>query len=139
MPIQTRQAVVTWMEATTSVLGTAGGVALISEPDGSLLRAQSSALSGSPFSDWRIPGLLLLIFVGFGFLVATVSQVRGWRHSVELSRAAGCGLIVFEVMEIIWIGVQPLELVFIAVGLTIIVLSSHGLLHRRVAPNHHVA
>ena len=83
-------------------------------PDGSLLRADSSALAGSPFSDWRVPGVLLAGLVGGGFLLAGWWQWRGRRHARELSMAAGAGLVFFEAAELAWIGFQPLEALFAA-------------------------
>ena len=45
----------------------AGGLMLIVHRDGSILRANESYLSSSPYSDWRVPGFLLAGLVGGGF------------------------------------------------------------------------
>ena len=101
-----------------------GGVLLAVAPDGSLLSADVAALEGSPFTDWRLPGLLLGGFVGGGFLVAGTWQRRkGW-HARELSMLAGLGLIAFEVAEVAWIGFQPLEGVFALVGAAVVALAA---------------
>ncbi len=47
------------LELVTGVTGLVGGVLLMAAPDGSLLRADPATLAGSPFSDWRVPGVLL--------------------------------------------------------------------------------
>ena len=47
------------------------------------------ALAGTPFSDWRVPGLLLARLVGGGFLLAGWWQWRCLRYARELSMAAG--------------------------------------------------
>jgi hypothetical protein len=60
------------LELVTGIAGLAGGVLLAVAPDGSLLRADPATLAGSPFSDWRVPGVLLAGLVGGGFLVAGV-------------------------------------------------------------------
>ncbi len=78
---------------------------------------------GTPFSDWRVPGVLLAGLVGGGFLLAGWWQWRGHRYARELSMAAGAGLVCFEAAELGWIGFQPLEAVFAAVGVSIIVLA----------------
>src|SRR5919199_3149432 len=65
------------VETFTGVTGLAGGLLLAIRPDGSLLQARMSALAGSPFSDWRLPGLLLASLVGGGFLGAACWQWRG--------------------------------------------------------------
>ncbi len=58
------------LELITGVTGLAGGVLLAAAPDGSLLKADPATLTGSPFSDWRVPGVLLAGLVGGGFLLA---------------------------------------------------------------------
>src|SRR5262249_53733769 len=58
---------------------------------GSLLRADPAVLAGTPFSDWRVPGVLLAGLAGGGFLLAGWRQWRGHRYARELSMAAGAG------------------------------------------------
>jgi hypothetical protein len=111
------------LELVTGVTGLVGGVLLAAAPDGSLLRADPAVLSGSPFSDWRVPGVLLAGLVGGGFLLAGWWQWRGHRYARELSMAAGAGLVCFEAAELAWLGFQPLEAVFAVVGVTIVALA----------------
>jgi hypothetical protein len=107
------------LELFTGVAGAIGGLLLVAEPDGSLMDAKLSALAGSPFSDWRIPGVLLATLVGGGFLVAGLWQWRDGWHARELSLLAGLGLVAFEAVELVWIGFQPLEAVFGGVGVVV--------------------
>jgi peptidoglycan/LPS O-acetylase OafA/YrhL len=111
------------VELTTGVAAVAGGVLLAAAPDGSLLRADRAVLAGTPFADWRIPGLLLAVLVGGGFLLAGWWQRDDRWHARELSVLAGTGLVAFESAEFGWLGFQPLEAVFALVGLTVIVLA----------------
>ena len=111
------------LELVTGAAGLAAGVLLAAAPDGSLLRADPNVLAGTPFSDWRLPGVLLAGLVGGGFLLAGWWQWRGHLHGRELSMAAGAGLVCFEAAELVWIGFQPLEAVFAAVGVSIIGLA----------------
>ena len=104
------------LELLTGSTAVLGGVLLAAEPDGSLLQADPAVLVASPFQNWRIPGILLTTLVGGGFLAAGVWQWRGWRHARELSVVAGLGLVCFEVVEVAWIGFQPLQAVFALVG-----------------------
>ena len=92
-------------------------------PNGSLLQAKRSALDGSPFSNWRVPGILLAVLVGGGFLLTAESQRRHLPHARELSIFAGVGLMVFELTEVLSIGFQPLEAVFGVVGAAVTVLA----------------
>jgi hypothetical protein len=107
------------LELVTGAAGLAGGGLLAAAPDGSLLRADPAALAGTPFSDWRVPGVLLAGLVGGGFLMAGWWQWRDYRHARELSVIAGAGLICFEAAELAWIGFQPLEGAFAAVGVIV--------------------
>ena len=107
------------LELVTGVTGLAGGVLLAAAPDGSLLRADSATLAGTPFTDWRVPGVLLAGLVGGGFLLAGWWQWRGHWHARELSMAAGAGLVCFEAAELAWLGFQPLEAVFALVGVMV--------------------
>jgi hypothetical protein len=107
------------LELVTGVTGLAGGVLLAAAPDGSLLRADPATLAGTPFADWRVPGVLLSGLVGGGFLLAGWWQWRGRWHARELSMAAGLGLVCFEAAELGWLGFQPLEAVFAVVGVTV--------------------
>jgi hypothetical protein len=111
------------LELVTGVAGAVGGVLLVARPDGSLLQAKLSALAGSPFADWRIPGVLLATLVGGGFVATGLWQWRGGWHARELSLLAGLGLVAFEGAELAWIGFQPLEAVFGAVGLAVMGLA----------------
>jgi peptidoglycan/LPS O-acetylase OafA/YrhL len=114
------------VELVTGAAALAGGALLAAVPDGSLLRADPKVLDGTPFTDWRVPGLLLAALVGGGFLVAGYRQWREGRHARGLSVLAGAGLIAFEAAEVAWIGFQPLEAVFAAVGAIVIALAWHN-------------
>jgi hypothetical protein len=57
-------------------------------------------LQGTPFSDYTIPGLILLIVVGGGMLLAAATQFIQHKWAVLLSAAMGfvmLGWITFEV------------------------------------------
>jgi hypothetical protein len=110
------------LELSTGAAAVFGGAALAARPDGSLLQAKLSALEGSPFRDWRVPGVLLAALVGGGFLLAGTAELRQWRGAPELSTLAGLGLVAFEGAELAWIGPQPLEAVFAAVGIAVATL-----------------
>jgi preprotein translocase subunit Sec61beta len=119
----TRARILAGLELVTGAAAVAGGALLAAAPNGSLLRADPKALAGSPFTDWRIPGVLLAALVGGGFLLAAYWQWRDRRHARGLSVFAGAGLIAFEAAEAAWIGLQPLEAVFAAVGVAVLLLA----------------
>ena len=111
------------MELATGAAAFAGGTLLVAAPGGSLLRADPAVLAGTPFTDWRVPGLLLAVLVGGGYLFTGWWQASNRWHARELSIFAGVGLMAFEAAEFGWIGFQPLEAVFALVGATIITLA----------------
>lgn len=80
----------------TGATAAIGGILLATAPDGSLLKADPAALDGSPFDDYRRPGILLATLVGGGFLVAGARQ--GWSApgARAVSAAGGVGLVLFE-------------------------------------------
>ena len=107
------------LELGTGVMAIIGGLLLVLAPDGSLLNADPAALTGSPFGDYRWPGVLLTILVGGGYLLTGIWQWRGGRGAWVLSLFAGVGLIAFEAAELLCLGFQSLELVFALVGISV--------------------
>lgn len=113
-------------ELVTGAAGVIGGALLAARPDGSLLAARLSALEGSPFSDWRAPGLLLATLVGGGGIVAGGWLAARRPYAPEMSVVYGLGLLSFELAEVSWIGFQPLEVVFGVVGALVSALAWRG-------------
>jgi len=101
-------------------------VLLTLAPDGSLLNADPAVLVDSPFTDWRVPGMLLAGLVGGGCLVTGAWQWRAGRGARWLSALAGIGLVVFEGAELVWLRFQPLEAVFAIIGTTVTALALTG-------------
>jgi hypothetical protein len=109
--------------------GVAGGFGLVTEPSGANLGFHVDLLSTSPFSDYLIPGLFLLIVNGFGSLTAGVLSIIRYRYAGEIAVVLGAFLMIWIVVQVLWIGLtiwlQPL---FFVLGLLELVL---GLLLRR--------
>jgi hypothetical protein len=111
------------LELVTGATALVGGVLLAIAPEGSLLAADPAVLAGSPFADYRWPGILLATLVGGGYLLTGWWQARSGVGARALSVVAGVGLVVFEAGELVWLGFQPLEAVFAVVGATVAVLA----------------
>jgi hypothetical protein len=111
------------LELVTAATAVAGGLLLAIAPDGSLLAADPAALAGSPFADYRWPGILLAALVGGGYLLTGVWQARSGAGARALSLVAGLGLIAFEAAELLWLGFQPLEAVLAVIGAAVAVLA----------------
>jgi len=92
-----------WVTAIFLILlgvgATAGGVALVAAPDGSIMQMPVSYLDGSPFADYRIPGLILLGVFGIGSLVAAALVLLRLWYAPLVAFAIGTG-------QMIWIAVQ---------------------------------
>jgi hypothetical protein len=118
-----RERALVGVEVATGAMALVGGGLLVARPDGSLLQAKLSALAGSPFADYRVPGVLLAALVGGGFIGTGIWQATRSPFARELSIVAGAGIVVFEGAELLWLGLQPLEAVFAAVGVTVLALA----------------
>jgi MinD-like ATPase involved in chromosome partitioning or flagellar assembly len=87
-----------------------------------------SDLAGSPFSDYTIPGLALLVLVGGTATVATYLTVRRHPYAALVSALAAAMIIAFEIVEVIVIGMPPgiarnLQVFYLTLGLIILVTS----------------
>ena len=58
-------------------------------------------LQGTPFNDYTIPGLILLIVIGCGVLLAAVTIFIQREWAVLLSAAMGLVMIGFEIFEVV--------------------------------------
>jgi hypothetical protein len=84
-----------------SIGALAGGIALVSRPDGSVMHFETSLLAGSPFSDFFYPGLILGGLFGVGSLVVAL---LGWRRAPIapfLAFAIGGALMIWIVVELL--------------------------------------
>jgi hypothetical protein len=71
-------------------------------------------------------GVLLAGLVGGDGIVAGSSALAHRSHARQLSALFGVGLVGFEIVEASWIGFQPLELVFGAIGVGITALATRA-------------
>jgi hypothetical protein len=77
----------------------AGGIALVTAPDGSNMGFDTALLAGSPFRDFLIPGLILVGVFGVGSLLVAAAGLRRARLAPFFAFAIG-------VAQMIWIGVE---------------------------------
>ena len=99
--------------------GLAGGLSLALMPDGSIMKMPVSYLDGSPFSDFLIPGLILLLVLGVLPLVATAGLWlrRPWAWYAAF--AVGCALMIWILVEITIVPFSWLQPAFGVVGVLI--------------------
>ena len=109
-----------------------GGLALMVGPNGEILPLPVAALSGSPFSNYFVPGAVLFTVIGLGPLAAAVLAWR--RHSAAplLAFATGVALLIWLVVEIAVVGYSsdpPLQALYLALGVVITLVGVVWLRH----------
>src|ERR1700682_3951495 len=78
-----------------------GGGALILAPDGHLLGMPTKLLSGSPFSSYLVPGLVLFTLIGLAPLLAATITVRRQALAPLAAVAVGLTLIGWVSVEMV--------------------------------------
>ena len=99
-----------------------GGVALILGPRGEVLPLPVSALAGSPFRTYLVPGVVLFFVIGIGPLVAAALTWRRHRWAPFLAMAVGVALLVWMAVEIAIVGytnTPPLQATYLILGAVI--------------------
>lgn len=81
-----------------------GGGALMLGPRGQIIPLPLSALGGSSFADYFVPGMILFLVIGFGPLAAAVLTWRRHRLAPFLACAVGGALLVWLAVEIAIVG-----------------------------------
>jgi hypothetical protein len=119
------------LESFLSIGALGGGAALVAGPRGEIIPLPLSALQGSPFDSYLVPGMVLFGVLGIGPLVAVALALR--RHALAPAAAFGVGvaLMVWLAVEIALIGYTnepPLQPFYIVLGTAIVVVGLGWLL-----------
>jgi hypothetical protein len=99
-----------------------GGLVLVIGPDGHIMKMPVSNLHGM-FSDYLIPGLILLIVLGIGPIVTAIGLWSGHTWAWYASFAVGCALMIWIVVEVTVIPFSVLQVIFGIIGVAIAVVS----------------
>lgn len=127
-----------WLAALCLLVGAAaivGGLGLVARPDGSALRLPLAILEPSPFHSFLIPGLVLLIVIGFGSLTAGVLVIRDTPRADAAALLAGMSLLVWITAQMTMLRtINGLQLGCLAAGIAIVMLAlrRHDLTSPRV-------
>ena len=121
-----------WAGKTTIVLlvilgigALAGGIALMSKPDGSVMQFDVALLAGSPFSDFLLPGLILGGLFGIGAFVVAAMGLRRMPIAPFLAFGIGCAQMIWISAELAIIReLSFLHPTFFLVGLAIALTSA---------------
>jgi hypothetical protein len=107
------------------LMALAGGVALVSAPDGSVMKMPLTMLDGSPFRDFLVPGMILGGLFGVGSLVVAGAGLRSLRIAPFLAFAIGCAQMIWIVVELAIIkGVSILHPICFGIGLGIAIAAA---------------
>jgi hypothetical protein len=128
------------LEVLLSIGALGGGLVLMLAPRGEIMPLPLSALAGSPFDTYFIPGVILFGVLGLGPLVA--ARLAWLRHPLASTAAfvVGAGLLIWVAVEVAIIGYSnepPLQAVYAVLGVAIVFIAARWLVvdnwHRRMA------
>jgi hypothetical protein len=104
--------------------GILGGIGLVIDPRGELLHIPIEWLENSPFKDYLIPGIILLIILGVFPLIVVYGLWKNLPWAWFSALVLGIALLIWIGVEILIIGYQnepPLQLIYGVVGLSILI------------------
>jgi hypothetical protein len=131
------------LEVVLAIGALGGGLVLMLAPRGEILPLPLSALAGSPFDTYFVPGLILFGVLGLGPLVA--ARMAWLRHPLAPVAAfvVGAGLLIWVAVEVAIIGYSnepPLQAIYAILGVAILLVAIRWLLdvglpqlHRNIA------
>lgn len=105
------------------------GVLILLDPSGSRMGWTPAMLAGSPFNDFLVPGLVLLIVVGLGNLFGAWASLTRKRYAGLVAIGLGLFLMTFEVIQFLSIGFSWLQAIYFVLGAVETTIG--WLIHRR--------
>ncbi len=93
------------IQAFIGLTAIAGGFRLVSNPNG-IPDFPIEWLTNSPFTNYFIPGLVLLIIIGFGNVLAGIVTFLRKRYTGSIAAALGIFLILYMTIEVLFIGLR---------------------------------
>ena len=124
------------LQAFIGVTAVLGGFGLVTDPSGAKAGLSLEWLGSSPFTDYLIPGLFLVLVIGVGSLVIAAATFMRARHAGLLNIVGGLILMTYLGFEVLFVGLlnlmQPL---YFGLGITVVLLgvmmvkATHHMLH----------
>ncbi len=99
------------------------GLAFVIKPGGELMQMQKMEFKIPLFTDFLIPGLVLLLVIGVGQLLTAIGFVRKYRNQLLFSLVSALILLVWIVVQIALLGFNSwLQPFIFCIGLTQLLL-----------------
>jgi hypothetical protein len=119
------------LEMLLSIGALGGGLVLMIAPRGEIMPLPLSALAGSPFDTYFVPGLILFGVLGLGPLVAARLAWLGHPLAPAAAFVVGAGLLIWVAAEVAIIGYSnepPLQAIYGIFGVAIVLVVFRWLL-----------
>ncbi len=94
------------LHAFLGVSAIAAGQAFVRDPSGGALGMTKDWLDGSPFPDFRIPGLFLAVVIGSANLVSAGALLKRHPLASRLSLATGLLLVAWVAIQTVILGAR---------------------------------
>ena len=109
-------------QAFIGITAIAGGFRLVSNPNGTS-DIPIEWLNNSPFTSYLIPGLVLLVVIGFGNVLASIVSFLKMRCAGGIAIILGTFLILFMTIEVWFVGLRNfLQPLYFILGAIVLVL-----------------
>jgi hypothetical protein len=110
------------LQAFIGITAIAGGFRLVSNPNGTL-DIPIEWLNSAPFTNYFIPGLVLLIVIGFGNVLGGIFSFLNKRYAGGIAAILGMFLILFMTIEVWFVGLRTfLQPLYFILGAIVLVL-----------------
>lgn len=107
-----------------AITSTISGLLMVSSLDGGILNLQYSLLQGTPFKNFRVPGILLTLFVGGTNLLAVFYNIQRHQNRYNWAMAGGMMISGWIIVQMIMINtVHWLHFIYLGAGIIIMLIS----------------
>ncbi|ELT45047.1 hypothetical protein ACJJV6_11645 [Arthrobacter nitrophenolicus] len=69
------------------------------------MELQQDWLQHTPFTNWTVPGIALLLLPGAGELLAATAVLVRWRYARAVAIFSGLGLVAWILVQLVWMQV----------------------------------
>jgi hypothetical protein len=104
-----------------------GGLALALAPSGSILGMPLEMLERTPFSNYLVPGIVLLVVIGLGNLAGSAASFTQHRNAAKTAIILGVFLVAWITLQVYWFAdFHWLHALYLGLGLLEFVLGWSG-------------